>query len=1524
MATNEMGGVVTYTYDANGRVTSTTDPMGGKTTQTYDGVGNVIAVTDPMGFVTGYTYNANSAIETVTDANGNKVSYAYDANGRVSAITDANGGVTSYHYDAAGQLTALTDAEGHTTSYTYDLLGRVTAMTDGRGNTWTYEYDSEGNQTQAADPLDYTSSRTYDALGRVVSETDRNGNVRTYTYDADGYMTTSTDPMGNVTSYAYDAMGQVTSVTSPMGHTTTYTYDAMGRITGTTDPMGHTITMLYDDLGRVVGTVDALGKTASRTYDANGNLLSVTDEKGNTVSYTYDLNNHLTAVTDAMGNTTQYGYDAVGNLLSQTDALGGITAQTFDANGNLTSVTDAEGNVTQYTYDLDNRCTSITDPNGGVIRAEYDANDNIVKATDAEGNVTSCVYNARNELVSYTDAEGYTFAYTYDGNGNVLSYTDGNGHTTQYIYDELDRTVGRVNAEGNPASMEYDADGRAIRYTDEEGAVTEYAYDADGRLVSVTNALGGVTAFEYDAMDHVTKATDAEGNATTYEYDAVGNVITSTNAKGVNTLYTYDANYNVVSVIDAAGVTAYTYDALDRITAITDRNGNTQFFTYDAIGRIVKVTDKNGNETQYTYDGNGNVIATTDALGTVARFEYNANDQLVKVDLNRVDTIAGTDTHEVTLYEYDGRNLLTKEINALGDGTVYTYDGVGNLVSKADADGYVTEYTYNALDLVAQINYNEGKQATFAYNKVGQLVRMDDWTGTNTFELDLLGRLKKATDHKGNVVEYTYDKVGNETSITYPNGEKALNTYDEVYNLSQVQDPEKGIYSYTYDDADRPVKQTYPNGWVETTTYDGEGNVLTITDVDPFQLYNKTPRLKYEYRYDAEGNMIYKFQRDGDAEENRKTYTNFTYDALNRLTGSVRELDIYPHTIETRTYQYDSLGNLIRETMPGQNNKTTTKTYTYNDLNQMVAKQECGYIQSITRINNFGYTYDKRGNLVKEEEICSPTTQGPKNITIAEYTYDETNRMVMGTNKQGEASLYTFNALGVRVGSEFILEDNTHGYTDFHCETPSVDVPATGPHGPEVVKTDYVIDYNRLNVDQRVLWKHEEGGYDFRYTYGIDKIQVKTTGEGSNWWGQKIRKCVNMNYVHTDPQGSVVDLTDEYGRVTARTDYSDWGDVRKYTDITVDRGFRILLPEITYAGHEYDDVLDQFYAKYRMYDAEGRRFTSVDPVKGSVIAPMSMVQYLYVKDNPLRWVDPLGLYYLDNSALFRMMQKYLDGDVQSATLDIVSANRYFRTENTALHNIAQALTGACLFAQNAPAGIFFEHEVRSAQEWGRVDIILQKPNTSHTMVQNYLFEIKPEGQYAEGLVQLQKYYRIFNCIGESYETDYDRVLETGYFIYHFLIWADSRYSAYMNLYHHGNGIITYEVDVEPKPNNREGYATHAISSRGFVNMITESQLKQQKQLYINKLTKVVDDFTNNLYGKPLSKMTTAEAVAAGVLTAGTVVVTIALASTVAEAAAVFLAGNPSAPIILETTGKGIIIKLVPVVEEAVEWISNAA
>ena len=1224
--TDADGNVQTYEVNGNGFNTVESDWMGNLTRYTYDTQSNVTSVTDPLGNQTLYTYDDRGNLSTTTDANGHTTSYTYDASGRMISMTDANGNVWTYSYNNESQMTSVTDPTGGKVTTSYDEVGRTTSTKDANGNTTRYTYDGVGNTTKVTDALSHSTSYEYDENGNLTSMTDRNGHTTTYVYDAENRLTSTTDAEGSTTSYTYDANGQMTKTTSAMGAETSGTYDALGHQISSTDALGHVTSYEYDVLGRATKITYADGGFVAYTYDANGQVLTATDELGGVTSYIYDANGQLTSVTDAMGGVTAYAYDDVGNVTSVTDAMGGVTAYTYDKVGNIASVTDANGNMTGYTYDALGRAVAVTDANGGVTRAEYDYNGNIVKAIDAEGNATTYVYDALDRLTSYTNAEGYTFSFKYDNEGNTVASTDGNGNTTRYTYDGLNRAVSSTNAEGNTAYNTYDADGRMVKSVNEEGAETAYAYDADGRLISMTDALGNVTAFEYDSRNRVIKVTDAKGNATTFTYDLAGNVKSETNAKGVVTSYTYDANGNLTSMTDAAGTVTYTYDAMNRVTSVKDRRGNTQFFTYDATDRIVQVKDRNGNATQYVYDGNGNIVKTIDALGTVSVFTYNKNDQLISTDLHRVDALNGVDSHEITLYEYDGRNLVTREVNALGDNTIYVYDGNGNMVSKTDADGYVTQYSYTALDLVQKINYNGAKEVSYQYNKVGELVQMDDWTGTNTFELDLLGRLQKMTDHKGNTVSYTYDAVGNQTGITYPDGSKVSNFYDAVYNLTSVIDAEKGTYAYVYDDANRPVKLTYPNGWIEQYTYDAEGNLLKTVDTDPFQLYNKTPKVKYEYTYDAEGNVLTEFQRDSDATENLKSRTAFTYDALNRLTGSTRKLEVYPYDTLAYTYTYDTLGNLLKQSGP---TKGEEDTYQYNDLNQMVSKHVCGYEQKLTRIYDYGYTYDKRGNLVKEEEICSPTTTGPKNITIATYLYDETNRMVQGTNKTGEVSAYTFNGLGVRVGTELILEDNSHGYTDFHCQTPSVE---TGIEKPEVVKTNYVIDYTRLGIDQRVLMKSEQDGYDFFYTYGLDKLQVMTIGEGSNWWGQSIKKCVNMAYVHTDRLGSVVNLSDQYGRVTARADYTDWGEVRRYTDITVDGGFRRLLPEITYATHEYDDVLNQFYAKARMYDAVNKRFDAVDPIlnpaeysiSNYVSDPMMLVQYLYVKDNAVNWIDPDG------------------------------------------------------------------------------------------------------------------------------------------------------------------------------------------------------------------------------------------------------------------------------------------------------------
>ena len=506
---------------------------------------------------------------------------------------------------------------------------------------------------------------------------------------------------------------------------------------------------------------------------------------------------------------------------------------------------------------------------------------------------------------------------------------------------------------------------------------------------------------------------------------------------------------------------------------------------------------------------------------------------------NRVDGIHEQAEQLVTLYEYDGRNLVTKVVRADSE-ELYTYDGNGNMVSKTDGDGYVTEYSYNSLDLVSHINYNGTKEVSYQYNKVGELVKMDDWLGTTTFEVDLLGQLKKVTDHKGQVVSYEYDAVGNQTSVTYPDETVVTKTYDEIYNLTKVHDAENKDYLYQYDDAGRVTKLTYPNGWVEDYTYDNEGNLLKTVDTDPF--HNNKKSTKFEYRYDAEGNLISEYKRDTTA-GNKALTTTYAYDALNRLV-SAHEEGVGLNT--TRTYDYDTLGNLIRQEEDG------CIEYKYNGY-ALDESTKCGTIPNSIGTSYWEYTYDKRGNLISNDKYTR-TTSGMAWQNEESFVYDETNHMVQGTNEQGELSLYTYNGLGIRVGRELIMKDNTHGYTDFHSQTPSVD---TDIDKPEVVKESYIIDYTSATFNTLVM--DEEGGFNYKWVYGLQRLSVKITSEGTNWWGQHVTEDILKDYLHQDRLGSTVNLSDvqdaenkdylyqydDAGRVTKLTYPNGW--VEDYT-----------------------------------------------------------------------------------------------------------------------------------------------------------------------------------------------------------------------------------------------------------------------------------------------------------------------------------------------------------------------------------------
>ncbi len=620
--------------------------------------------------------------------------------------------------------------------------------------------------------------------------------------------------------------------------------------------------------------------------------------------------------------------------------------------------------------------------------------------------------------------------------------------------------------------------------------------------------------------------------------------------------------------------------------------------------------------------------------------------RLTKTSLHRVDAQDKVDEWEITLYEYDGRGLVTKETNALGAVTAYTYDGNGNLVSKTDADDYVTKYTYNALDFVTQINYNGGKQASYRYNKVGELVEMEDWTGTTSFEVDLLRRITQVTDRKGSVVEYTYDEVGNQTSIDYPDGTGVDYTYDLLHQLKTVTEDDGRATAYSYDGMGRVVKMEYPHGWVEDYVYDSIGQLLRVDDTDPTQKDLK--QQKHVYKYDDCGNMIYEYMR-GNGTGEATTENTYAYDALHRIT---RADEVYGKA--WREYQYDSLGNLTYES----NSNNVHYDYKLNNLNQITQKSYSSNDKEGTL-----YTYDGRGNLVLEQYgKLNGNGNGQGNgqrSTVGQYTYDETNKMVLGVNSSGESSAYLYNGLGALVEDTWKIAKNGYGYHDVDAGLGDAD-PNNGrggggsngqgngngngqgngngsgdkPTGSLVtsfstVVKEFVVDYTSPTFEP--LMEHEVNGLDYRYVYGNDRLSVNITGVETSS-GNLIENGNQIRlYYHMDYLGTADYLTSPVtGKVESWTHYNEWGEITH--NAVLKTGKRELDLVKRYATHDYDAVLGMYYAKARFYDAENRRFAAVDPIldatqydlRDYVGAPVELVQYIYVRNQPVILIDPDG------------------------------------------------------------------------------------------------------------------------------------------------------------------------------------------------------------------------------------------------------------------------------------------------------------
>jgi RHS repeat-associated protein len=425
-------------------------------------------------------------------------------------------------------------------------------------------------------------------------------------------------------------------------------------------------------------------------------------------------------------------------------------------------------------------------------------------------------------------------------------------------------------------------------------------------------------------------------------------------------------------------------------------------FAYDALNRLIQITDPLGGVTQFSYDGNGNLITVTDALN-----------------------------HALT-HEYDPMDRLSRRMDALGAAETLAYDSTGNIVSTTDRKGQTTTFTYDALNRRMQATYADGSIATFAYDAAGRLVLSDDTTdphrpitlaydpldrlvaettdmGTVAYEYDILGRRTQMTVNDLNPVTYTYDSASRLRNITRAPLNPVTIDYDAVGRRTRLTLPNQVSTEYQYDAASRLTALIYRNatGLLGDLTYayDPAGNRIGVGGSfartllpDPVTAAAYDPANRQRtfgdnkmMTYDANGNL---------ASLTDLTETNtFTWDARNRLSAVTG-----PGLMAS--FAYDSTGRRVQKTV---NTVTTQFQYDRGNLvRELVESHEIRYLHSLRLDETFCRLEPEGESYYLADGLSSTVALMDRSgaITTA-YTYEPFGRTATAGTPSGNPLQYT-------------------------------------------------------------------------------------------------------------------------------------------------------------------------------------------------------------------------------------------------------------------------------------------------------------------------------------------------------------------------------------------------------------------------------------------------------------------------------------------------------------------------------------